>query len=155
MFAQSKDPFFDGAPINMWSLIEVNLAIICSSVPGKRSLLYSLMQIYKLIYLIAMKPLLTKTIKVRSPLSDSTNPFDSHQMMPLNDEDKGKILNLGARTNDLECSRTTSSKYESGPSDKYLVSKKEGVERVGDVTIEGQSIFRSQCQNRIDGFLLK
>lgn len=34
VFAQSDDPFYDGAPINMWSFIEVNVAIVCASVPG-------------------------------------------------------------------------------------------------------------------------
>lgn len=35
VFASSKDPFYDGVPINIWSMIEVNVAIICASVPGK------------------------------------------------------------------------------------------------------------------------
>ncbi len=34
IFALSKDPFYDGVPINIWSFIEVNIAIVCSSVPG-------------------------------------------------------------------------------------------------------------------------
>jgi hypothetical protein len=35
LYTQSKDPFYDGAPINIWSMVEVNIAIICASVPGK------------------------------------------------------------------------------------------------------------------------
>jgi hypothetical protein len=44
IFASSNDPFYDGAPINIWSFIEVNVAIICASVPGMllTSLLLSL-----------------------------------------------------------------------------------------------------------------
>ena len=34
VFATSKDPFYDGVPINIWSMIEINVAIICASVPG-------------------------------------------------------------------------------------------------------------------------
>jgi hypothetical protein len=39
IYAESKDPFYDGAPINTWSMVEVNIAIVCASVPGK--ILYS------------------------------------------------------------------------------------------------------------------
>jgi hypothetical protein len=35
VFATSEDPFYDGVPINIWSMIEINVAIICASVPGK------------------------------------------------------------------------------------------------------------------------
>ena len=34
VFATSEDPFYDGVPINIWSMIEINVAIICASVPG-------------------------------------------------------------------------------------------------------------------------
>lgn len=37
VFATSDDPFFDGVPINIWSMIEINVAVICASVPGKRA----------------------------------------------------------------------------------------------------------------------
>lgn len=35
VFTESKDKFYDSAPINIWSMIEINTAIICASVPGK------------------------------------------------------------------------------------------------------------------------
>lgn len=35
VFATSEDPFFDGVPINIWSMIEINVAVVCASVPGK------------------------------------------------------------------------------------------------------------------------
>jgi len=36
VFTDSKDPFYDGVPINVWSMVEINIAIICASVPGER-----------------------------------------------------------------------------------------------------------------------
>lgn len=78
IYAQSSDPFYDGVPINTWSMIEVNVAIVCASVP-------------------AMKPLFTKTIRERMTTRTgwTTNLATGRthlgtqfgrQMIPLSDE---------------------------------------------------------------------
>ncbi|KAF2011209.1 hypothetical protein BU24DRAFT_331012, partial [Aaosphaeria arxii CBS 175.79] len=37
-FTLSSDPFYDSLPINMWSLIEVNIGILCASLPTLKPL---------------------------------------------------------------------------------------------------------------------
>lgn len=68
VFATSDDPFYDGVPINIWSMIEINVAIICASVP-------------------AMRPLFLKIIRGRVTNSNnSPQPSSSrygHRMIPL------------------------------------------------------------------------
>ena len=39
LFTLSTDPFFDAVPINFWSIIEVNIAIVCASIPCLKPLL--------------------------------------------------------------------------------------------------------------------
>ncbi|RDL42410.1 uncharacterized protein BP5553_02389 [Venustampulla echinocandica] len=34
VFTLSQDPFYDGGPVNIWSMVEINVAIVCASVPG-------------------------------------------------------------------------------------------------------------------------
>ncbi|KAK6580792.1 hypothetical protein PZA11_007028 [Diplocarpon coronariae] len=72
VYAKSQDPFLDAANINIWSMIEINLAVVGASVP-------------------AMKPLFTKVARQRVATSkDSRSGFgsQSHKMMPLS----GKVL---------------------------------------------------------------
>ncbi|KAF2102286.1 hypothetical protein NA57DRAFT_54204 [Rhizodiscina lignyota] len=38
VFTQSKDPFHDAVPVNLWSMVEVNVAIICASIPALKCL---------------------------------------------------------------------------------------------------------------------
>lgn len=38
IFTLSKDPFFDVTPVNLWSMIEVNIAIVCASIPALKCL---------------------------------------------------------------------------------------------------------------------
>lgn len=38
IYTQSKDPFFDAVPINIWSMVEVNLGILCASIPALKAL---------------------------------------------------------------------------------------------------------------------
>lgn len=37
-FTLSTDPFFDSGPVNIWSMVEINIAIICASVPALKPL---------------------------------------------------------------------------------------------------------------------
>ncbi|OWP00198.1 integral membrane protein [Marssonina coronariae] len=72
VYAKSQDPFLDAANINIWSMIEINLAVVGASVP-------------------AMKPLFKKVARQRVATSkDSRSGFgsQSHKMMPLS----GKVL---------------------------------------------------------------
>lgn len=39
VFTLSNDPFYDALPINTWSMVEVNVGIVCACVPGLRPLL--------------------------------------------------------------------------------------------------------------------
>ncbi|KAF1830883.1 hypothetical protein BDW02DRAFT_633260 [Decorospora gaudefroyi] len=38
IYTESKDPFFDAIPINLWSMVEVNLGILCASIPATKAL---------------------------------------------------------------------------------------------------------------------
>lgn len=38
IYTESEDPFFDSVPINLWSMIEVNMGILCASVPALKAL---------------------------------------------------------------------------------------------------------------------
>lgn len=33
IYTESCDPFFDSVPINLWSMVEVNVGILCASIP--------------------------------------------------------------------------------------------------------------------------
>lgn len=39
IYTESKDPFFDSVPINLWSMIEVNIGIWCASIPALKALI--------------------------------------------------------------------------------------------------------------------
>jgi hypothetical protein len=38
IFTLSKDPFYDSLPINTWSMVEVNIGILCASIPSLKPL---------------------------------------------------------------------------------------------------------------------
>ncbi|KAF2751119.1 hypothetical protein M011DRAFT_473633 [Sporormia fimetaria CBS 119925] len=38
IYTLSKDPFYDSVPINLWSMIEVNIGIWCASIPALKAL---------------------------------------------------------------------------------------------------------------------
>lgn len=38
-YTLSTDPFYDAIPVNMWSMIELNVAILCASVPSLKLLI--------------------------------------------------------------------------------------------------------------------
>lgn len=39
IFTLSNDPFYDSLPINTWSMVEVNIGIVCASIPSLKPLL--------------------------------------------------------------------------------------------------------------------
>jgi hypothetical protein len=39
IFTLSNDPFFDSLPINTWSMVEVNIGILCASIPSLKPLI--------------------------------------------------------------------------------------------------------------------
>lgn len=39
IFTLSNDPFYDSLPINTWSMVEVNIGILCASIPTLKPLL--------------------------------------------------------------------------------------------------------------------
>ncbi|KAF2821492.1 hypothetical protein CC86DRAFT_302754 [Ophiobolus disseminans] len=41
IYTESKDPFFDSVPINLWSMVEVNIGIYCASIPALKALFSS------------------------------------------------------------------------------------------------------------------
>jgi hypothetical protein len=41
IYTESKDPFFDSVPINLWSMVEVNIGIYCASIPACKALFSS------------------------------------------------------------------------------------------------------------------
>jgi hypothetical protein len=38
LYTESSDPFFDSVPINLWSMVEVNVGILCASIPSLKAL---------------------------------------------------------------------------------------------------------------------
>ncbi|KAH7408700.1 hypothetical protein DE146DRAFT_386445 [Phaeosphaeria sp. MPI-PUGE-AT-0046c] len=38
IYTESSDPFFDSVPINLWSQVEVNVGILCASIPSLKAL---------------------------------------------------------------------------------------------------------------------
>jgi hypothetical protein len=38
VYTESKDPFFDSVPINTWSMVEINIGILCASFPATKAL---------------------------------------------------------------------------------------------------------------------
>lgn len=38
IYTESSDPFKDSVPINTWSMVEVNLGILCASIPSLKAL---------------------------------------------------------------------------------------------------------------------
>lgn len=41
VYTQAEDPFYDAVPINTWSMVEVNVALICASIPSVKPLVSS------------------------------------------------------------------------------------------------------------------
>ncbi|GAW27246.1 putative integral membrane protein [Rosellinia necatrix] len=39
IYTLAKDPFKDGVLVNLWSMVEVNIAIICASIPALKPLI--------------------------------------------------------------------------------------------------------------------
>jgi hypothetical protein len=38
IYTESLDPFYDSVPINLWSMVEVNMGILCASIPATKAL---------------------------------------------------------------------------------------------------------------------
>lgn len=38
IYTESDDPFYDGVPLNLWSMVEVNVGILCASIPTTKPL---------------------------------------------------------------------------------------------------------------------
>lgn len=38
IYTESKDPFYDSVPINLWSMVEVNIGIYCASIPALKAI---------------------------------------------------------------------------------------------------------------------
>ncbi|CAN9298846.1 unnamed protein product [Alternaria alternata] len=38
VYTESEDPFFDSVPINVWSMVEINVGILCASIPATKAL---------------------------------------------------------------------------------------------------------------------
>ena len=54
IFTTSQDPFFDAVPVNLWSMVEINVAMICASIP-------------------CLKPLISKTVRDRMASMNSSH----------------------------------------------------------------------------------
>ncbi|KAF1961961.1 hypothetical protein CC80DRAFT_531720 [Byssothecium circinans] len=39
IYTESPDPFYDSAPINLWSMVEINIGIWCASIPSLKALI--------------------------------------------------------------------------------------------------------------------
>jgi hypothetical protein len=76
IFTLSNDPFYDSLPINTWSMVEVNIGIVCASIPS-------------------LKPLLSRAQRLRA---EHGSRKDGNRMSDLSDwgrESKVPILKTG------------------------------------------------------------
>ncbi|PMD46691.1 hypothetical protein L207DRAFT_561974 [Hyaloscypha variabilis F] len=131
IYTQSKDPFYDGSPINMWSMVEVNIAIVCASVP-------------------AMKPLFHKTIRERMTTGRSNGRSHlggsqfGHQMIPLSGDDISKP-GTARQKNATYSVGATGGEFSS--SEENMVKKGSlagGIEYQRDFTVEESYIHSSK-----------
>lgn len=125
VFASSQDKFYDGVPINIWSIIEINVAVACSSAP-------------------AIKPLFTKSIRERATGSSRTR-FGSnygHQMYPLSDNPQSVVGKSGAFENGKHNGKAGRPTYSAnatamdrGGSEENIVPKHGGIEYEREFTV--------------------
>ncbi|PSN73842.1 hypothetical protein BS50DRAFT_1473 [Corynespora cassiicola Philippines] len=40
IYTESADPFYDSVPINLWSMVEINIGIYCASIPALKALVH-------------------------------------------------------------------------------------------------------------------
>lgn len=71
IYTLAEDPFKDGVLVNLWSMVEVNIAIVCASIPALKPL-------------IAPKKLLDERRRRRGYSSHITEPF-SHRPSKVSD----------------------------------------------------------------------
>jgi len=129
VFANSKDPFYDGAPINIWSFIEVNVAIVCASVP-------------------AMKPLFTKGVRDRlTNASKTSRTYGSrgHQMIPLSGSEGNQTPSLRDKINPNKNNYSAKATSRYGrESEERIISTHGGIEYEREFTLEEQYIGKSK-----------
>jgi len=107
----SSDQFYDGTPVNNWSMIEINVAIICASVPGK------LLGFYYRGYLLtsilsALRPLCSKIVREHI-LGSQYYPASGRHSHPIESMNNYPENDIG-RIRDLE---TDPSSHKSSGSD--------------------------------------
>ncbi|KAF8862495.1 hypothetical protein BDZ45DRAFT_188691 [Acephala macrosclerotiorum] len=127
VFTDSKDPFWDSVPINIWSMVEINVAVVCASVP-------------------AMKPLFTKSIRDRAATSRTRHTY-GHQMMPLSGEERsGSGLRSGKFKERKEptYSAHATGGTTLGGSEEHIVNKLGGIEYEREFTVEESYIGSSK-----------
>jgi hypothetical protein len=71
IFTLSNDPFYDSLPINTWSMVEVNIGILCASIPS-------------------LKPLISRAQRQRTPAVYGNRKYDS-----WTSDSKAPILRTG------------------------------------------------------------
>ncbi|KAE8444821.1 hypothetical protein EG329_014176 [Mollisiaceae sp. DMI_Dod_QoI] len=121
VFTDSKDPFWDGVPINIWSMIEINVAVICASVP-------------------AMKPLFTKSIRDRVA-TQRTHRTYAHQMIPLSGDERSSGLPSGRFQDRKDPTYSAHAADGSiiGGSEEHIVQKLGGIEYEREFMVEESS----------------
>lgn len=132
VFTDSKDPFWDGVPINIWSMIEINVAVICASVP-------------------AMKPLFTRSVRERMATQRSQRTYN-HQMMPLSggDDNSGSGLRSGRFKKEPSYS-VHATGGTLGGSEEHIVGKAGGIEYEREFTVEESYIGSSKVLPHVAG----
>jgi hypothetical protein len=96
IFTLSNDPFYDSLPINTWSMVEVNIGILCASIPS-------------------LKPLLSRAQRSRNQYKydswkDPVSGWDDDDRFPILKTGKDLIISLHpstfkdrSRSRDEEC----------------------------------------------------
>ncbi|KAI3325761.1 hypothetical protein HD806DRAFT_456393 [Xylariaceae sp. AK1471] len=100
IYTLAEDPFKDGVLVNLWSMVEVNIAIVCASIPALKPL-------------VAPKKLLDERRKRRGYSSHITEPF-SHRPSKVSEFSSGSQSHIAgvAGANGLSSPRSLDTEEE-------------------------------------------
>jgi len=77
VFTRSSDPFYDAAPINIWSIVELNVGLICASIPALKTLFGNTFR--------SGNSQSDRTKSTRGYVNQTNGPFSSHIDAQYND----------------------------------------------------------------------
>jgi hypothetical protein len=137
LFTLSKDPFHDGIKVNLWSMIEVNTAIFCASVP-------------------ALRPVLSKSQRDRAFPDQECAPSWFGNPCSNDDEDGHGNFSEKAAIMATEFKAKAGRKFDKARAstgrglDKAMASTERGFDRARASTERGLSRAKSTAERELD-----